>query len=361
MKKYLYICPILLVSLLVLIGCKDKSFSKAEKIYKNKGLDDYAAFVEEKNTYYKITDSNNNGATPLLVAIKEGNSSFVDSFIKRGASFFTEQDQDGKDIFDYLLEKVSAGDEVRQIIEIIPVDYWSSEQNIKRLLEIESNYPLFAILVEQDKFSPDYIVGKGKTVLMYAAQHTPDIRYIKQLAEKTNDINKINDNEWNAVMYAARYNPNPAVLEYLLKKDANTERNTAGISLTMLAACNPNPGVLLNVPVTEKYINTATINGKTALMYACENNQSVDVIEILCRDFKEKINAVDSDGRTALMYALMTNKDVVVCKYLLQSGARVDISDNSGKTIKNYLDSNTSMEKLNITSYFHENEKENKD
>ena len=289
MKKYLYICPILLVSLLVLIGCKDKSFSKAEKIYKNKGLDDYAAFVEEKNTYYKITDSNNNGATPLLVAIKEGNSSFVDSFIKRGASFFTEQDQDGKDIFDYLLEKVSAGDEVRQIIEIIPVDYWSSEQNIKRLLEIESNYPLFAILVEQDKFSPDYIVGKGKTVLMYAAQHTPDIRYIKQLAEKTNDINKINDNEWNAVMYAARYNPNPAVLEYLLKKDANTERNTAGISLTMLAACNPNPGVLLNVPVTEKYINTATINGKTALMYACENNQSVDVIEILCRDFKEKI------------------------------------------------------------------------
>ena len=223
MKKYLYICPILLVSLLVLIGCKDKSFSKAEKIYKNKGLDDYAAFVEEKNTYYKITDSKNNGATPLLIAIKDGKSAFVDSFIRHGASFFTEQDQDGKDIFDYLLEKVSAGDEVRQIIEIIPVDYWSSEQNIKRLLEIESNYPLFAILVEQDKFSPDYIVGKGKTVLMYAAQHTPDIRYIKQLAEKTKDINKINDNEWNAVMYAARYNPNPAVLEYLLKKDANTE------------------------------------------------------------------------------------------------------------------------------------------
>lgn len=359
MKKYLYICPILLVSLLVLIGCKDKSFSKAEKIYKNKGLDDYAAFVEEKNTYYKITDSNNNGATPLLVAIKEGNSSFVDSFIKRGASFFTEQDQDGKDIFDYLLEKVSAGDEVRQIIEIIPVDYWYSEQNIKRLLEIESSYSLFAILVEQDKFSPDYVIGKGKTVLMFAAQHTTDIRYIKLLAEKTSDINKLNDNEWNAVMYAARYNPNPAVLEYLLKKNANTERNTAGISLTMLAACNPNPGVLLNVPTIEKYLNTATTNGKTALMYACENNQSIDFIEILCRSFNEDINAVDSEGKTALMYALTTNIETTVCEYLLKSGARVDISDNSGKTIRNYLDSNIKLKDLSTTIYFHEKEKEN--
>ena len=352
MKKYLYICPILLVSLLVLIGCKDKSFSKAEKIYKNKGLDDYAAFVEEKNTYYKITDSKNNGATPLLVAIKEGKSSFVDSFIRHGASFFTEQDQDGKDMFDYLLEKLPSEDEAKQIIEIIPVDLWYSEQNVKRLLEIEINHPLFSILVEQDKFSPDYIVGKGKTVLMYAAQHATDIRYIKQLAEKTNDINKINDNEWNAVMYAARYNPNPAVLEYLLKKDANTDRNTAGISLTMLAACNPNPGVLLNVPATEKYINTATTNGKTALMYACENKQSVDVIEILCRDFKENINAVDSDGRTALMYALMTNKDTVVCEYLLKSGARADIVDNAGKTTNNYFKENNIFKDSEIEKYF---------
>lgn len=352
MKKYLYICSILLVSLLVLTGCKDKSFSKAEKIYKNKGLDDYAAFVEEKNTYYKITDSKNNGATPLLVAIKDGKSAFVDSFIRHGASFFMEQDQDGKDMFDYLLEKLPSEDEAKQIIEIIPEDYWYSEQNIKRLLEIESNYPLFAILVEQDKFSPDYIVGKGKTVLMYAAQHTPDIRYIKQLAEKTNDINKINDNEWNAVMYAARYNPNPAVLEYLLKKDANTDRNTAGISLTMLAACNPNPGVLLNVPTIEKYLNTATINGKTALMYACENKQSVDVIEILCRDFKENIDAVDSDGRTALMYALMTNKDTAVCEYLLKSGARDDIVDNAGKTIKNYFKENIIFKDSEIEKFF---------
>lgn len=361
MKKYLYICPILLVSLLVLTGCKDKSFSKAEKIYKNKGLDDYAAFVEEKNTYYKITDSKNNGATPLLVAIKDGKSAFVDSFIRHGASFFTEQDQDGKDMFDYLLEKLPSEDEAKQIIEIIPVDFWYSEQNVKRLLEIEINHPLFSILVEQNKFAPDYVVGKGKTVLMYAAQHATDIRYIKQLAEKTSDINKINDNEWNAVMYAARYNPNPAVLEYLLKKDANTDRNTAGISLTMLAACNPNPGVLLNVPATEKYINTATSKGKTALMYACENKQNVDVIEILCRDFKENIDAVDSEGRTALMYALMTNTDSVVCEYLLKSGARTDIADNAGKTTKNYLDSNISLENLNKTSYFQESEKENED
>lgn len=361
MKKYLYVCLIFLVSLFYLTGCKDKSFSKAEELYKEKGLDAYTKFVERKENYYLFADSNNNEATPLLVAIKEGKTAAVSTFIKYGASVFTEKDKYGKDAFDYLLDKTP--DEIKKIVKSIPLGYWYSERNIKRLLENEENYHMFSILMEETLFSPDYVIAiiKGKTVLMYAAQHTTDIRYIEQLVEKSFDINKINANEWNAVMYAARYNPNPAVLQYFLKKNASTERNSAGISLTMLAACNPNPWVLLNVPITDKYMHTATKNGKTALMYACENNQSVDVIEMLCRVFEEDINAVDSDGRTALMYALKTNKDVAVCEYLLQSGARVDISDNSGKTIKNYLDSNTSLENLNKTSYFQESEKENED
>ena len=61
---------------------------------------------------------------------------------------------------------------------------WFSENHYICRLEIEINHPLFSILVEQNKFAPDYVVGKGKTVLMYAAQHATDIRYIKQLAEK---------------------------------------------------------------------------------------------------------------------------------------------------------------------------------
>ena len=356
MKKYLHISLLLFV-LIFFNGCKDNSASKAEKIYKDKGLDAYVEFVESKNTYYKFADSNNNGATPLLVAVKEGKINVVPILIEKGASVYLEQDKEGNDTFDYLLGKTS--EELKEAVDAIPMEYWYSERNVKRLLENEEHYFIFSILVEKNKFSPDYVLGKGKTVLMYTAQHTTDIRHIILLTEKTADINKINDNEWNAVMYAARYNPNPAVLEYLLKKGASTENNTAGISLPMLAACNPNPGVLLNVPITEKYLNTVTLNGKTALMYACENNQSVDIIEILCRDFKENINAVDSEGKTALMYALMTNKETFVCEYLLKSGARVDISDNSGKTIMNYLDSNINLKDLSNTVYFQAKKKEN--
>ena len=57
----------------------------------------------------------------------------------------------------------------------------------------------------------------------------------------------------------------------------------------------------------------------------------------------------------------MTNTGSVVCEYLLKSGARTDIADNAGKTTKNYLDSNISLENLNKTSYFQESEKENED
>ena len=115
----------------------------------------------------------------------------------------------------------------------------------------------------------------------------------------------------------------------------------------------------IKVTTTEKYLKTVTENGKTALMYACENNQSIDFIEILCRSFNEDINAVDSEGKTALMYALTTNIETTVGEYLLKSGARVDISDDAGKTIRNYVDSNIKLKDLSTTIYFHEKEKEN--
>ena len=356
MKRNIFACFILLVNLFFITGCKDKSASKAEKIYKDKGLEAYSEYVTSKNTYYMLSDSNNNGATPLLVAIKEGHPDYVSSFIAYGASVFYETDKNGKDVFDYLFEKTPH--EMKQMTGIIPTNYWNTERNIKRLLENEEYYSMFSTLVEENIFSPDYVIEKGKTILMYAAQHTTDIRYFMLLTEKSSDVNKFNDNEWNAVMYAARYNPNPAVLEYLLKNGANTEGNTAGISLTMLASCNPNPGVLLNVPITEKYMHTATTKGKTALMYACENNQGVDVIEILCRDFKENVNAVDSDGKTALMYALTTNKEKQVCEYLLNAGASVEVADKSGKTISNYIENNTSLKDLSTSTYFSKKEEE---
>lgn len=356
MRKCIKTWFVLFVVLLSITSCKDNSTSKAEKIYKKNGLESYVEFVESMQTYYSFYDSSNDGATPFLVAIKEGKMDYVSSFIQYGADIYKEQSREGKDIFDYLKEKSSH--EAKQFLEFIPADYWYSEQNIKRLLDDENNYSMFSTLVEANKFSPDYEIKNGKTILMYAAQHVTDSRYIELLIKKSTDINKINNNEWNAVMYAARYNPNPAILDYFLKEKANTANNTAGISLTMLASCNPNPGVLLIVPITEEYMQTKTANGKTALMYACENNQALDVIKILCTFFNENVNATDSEGKTALMYALKTNKDSTVCIYLLESGARVDVADTSGKTVKNYLDSNKSLENLKNTSYFQETEKE---
>ena len=62
MKRNIFACLILLVNLFFITGCKDKSASKAEKIYKDKGLEAYSEYVTSKNTYYMLSDSNNNGA-----------------------------------------------------------------------------------------------------------------------------------------------------------------------------------------------------------------------------------------------------------------------------------------------------------
>ena len=136
---------------------------------------------------------------------------------------------------------------------------------------------------------------------MYAAQSNVDVRTVKYLLDKGAKIDVKNSNEWTALMYAARYNPNPAVMEDLILRGANSEPNSVGLSITMLASCNPNPGVLLTLLKYKNEINAVTDKGKTALMYACENNQNANVIKMLI-DNGADLNAKDSGGKTVREY-----------------------------------------------------------
>ena len=176
---------------------------------------------------------------------------------------------------------------------------------------------------------------KMEKLRMYAAQCSFDVRTVKYLLDKGAKIDSKNRNEWSALMYAARYNPNPAVMEDLILRGANTGSNSVGLTITMLAACNPNPGVLLTLLKYKDEINASTDKGKTALMYACENNQNVAVIKMLIDNGADLV-AKDSDGKTVREYmsanSSLTASDMGVAWKTLEENA-VEQTENENNTV----------------------------
>ena len=332
----------LILSSLLLVSCGDKQsseekeFSKVQKIYDKKGMKGFCKYLD-KNSYLAIKDASQNDATPLLLAVKAGDLEKAKLFLEKGASA-EEKDSAEKDLLDYALEN-SDSEAIDFAVTKMPPFYWNnsdSKGNLPLVKIIKQNSD-FALIQESIDLTRDinHADKDGKTPLMYAAQCSFDVRTVKYLLDKGAKIDSKNSNEWSALMYAARYNPNPAVMEDLILRGANTEPNSVGLTVTMLAACNPNPGVLLTLLKYKDEINFATDKGKTALMYACENNQSAAVIKMLI-DNGADLAAKDSDGKTVREYmsanTSLTASDMGVAWKTLEENA-VEQTENENNTV----------------------------
>lgn len=338
MKKQLYILPALLL-LIFMTGCKDKTFEKAQKIFNKDGYEVCRDYIKKIKKYCPVI-VNDEGATIFLYAVKNCYYSDINTFVDLGADINNEKDSNGKSFFDYFIA-IDSNEDKCDMVEIIPSEYWTSyirnnnyETPIEYLLDNDIDIKLLDALQSKKALSDSYLlnyynISKGKTVLMYAAQHNTDEKVIAKLLEKTAQVNSANSNNWTAIMYAARYNPNPSVLEEFVKKNAILEPNKVGITLTMLASCNPNPGVLLKIPNSKEQINLQAANGKTALMYACENGQDISTIRLLVRDLEADLDITDNDGKTALMYAKASNTNTDVITFLLDSGASTEVIEDT--------------------------------
>lgn len=187
-----------------------------------------------------------------------------------------------------------------------------------------------------------------KTTLMYAAQSNIDVRVTKYFIDNlknTSDINLKNENELTAVMYAARYNPNPLILVELLARGADISPNSKGLTLAMLASCNPNHGVLKSLisQAEDLDLNAIASNGKTALIYACENSQNIDVIKLLV-DNNADVNIKDLDGKTAIDYSQDKYKTSEV-SYLLTTASK---NNSIGEEISSIKSDNEEVKNSNF-------------
>lgn len=285
----------------------------------------------------------------MLLSVKKLNGVDFEFFIENGASY-SETDSRGLDLIDYCLAKKNE-QIINYVFEKLPSDYLFQTNkkgmlNVTRIITEYQNYNfLTQFIAKLDNVN--ITSNTGKTLLMYVAQCNPDVRVIKQLIDQGADLLAENENNWTAIMYAARYNPNPYIFEDLLLRGSNTDSNIYGISLLMLAACNPNPGVLLTALRYLNNVNDTTLEGKTALMYACENQQVVEHINLLINN-NANINLTDNEGKTALMYALENYTTPDIAYFLISAGADCTAEDKNGNTVSDYLQNNISLKKSEL-------------
>ena len=322
---------------------EEKQLAKAQSFYNSKGYEKYVTYVS-KNSYFAVKDENENGATPLLLSVKKLNGVDFDFFIKNGASYF-ETDSNGLDLIDYSLATKNE-QIINYIFEKLPSDFLLKTNskgilNVARIITEYQNYNFLSHFITKIK-NVNITSNNGKTLLMYAAQCNPDVRVIKQLIDQGADLLAQNENNWTAIMYAARYNPNPYIFEDLLLRGSKQEANSYGINLIMLAACNPNPGVLLTALRYLDNVNDVTLEGKTALMYACENHQKDKVLQILV-DNNADVNLIDKYGKTALLYALENYSETDCVYILLKAGADISIVDENNEGVAEYIKKNPSL------------------
>ena len=131
-------------------------------------------------------------------------------------------------------------------------------------------------------------------------------------------------NKWKStpLHYAAGSNPNPAVIEALLKAGADPVARTKrkDTPLHLAAGSNPNPAVIETLLKAGANLMARNRDKETPLHWAAEYNENPAVIEALTRA-GANLSAREENGRTPLFLASKINNNPAVRQALLAAGA----------------------------------------
>jgi len=213
-----------------------------------------------------------NGVTPLMMACNAMDVDFVKKIIALGARA-GELNYYGDDAFMYSLEN-------------------------------DSNPEVAAVIAEANGGVNRYR-DNGKTCLMEAATYAIEPAILEKLIAAGADVNKIDkvddDAKCNAILYAAMDNPNPDVIDVLVKGGADAK--------------------------------SADAFGESALMLACFYNNNPEVAKRLILHGADVNKGREDTGDTPLMYAVQNeNRAAEMTRILLESGADPAIINNYNET-----------------------------
>lgn len=177
----------------------------------------------------------------------------------------------------------------------------------------------------------------GRGPLSWAAAHSSSPMVIEFLIKKS-DIDDLNlpDLRWKAspLQFAMDHNPHENVIIKLLELGANPNiTNGKGQSILVQAVSKPFSDNLIyqllqhgaDMEITDMR------NRANALHWACDHNNSLDVIRWLVESGSD-VNNLDNMNRTPLMKVAARNQNPDIMQYLIDHGAILDIQDKNGMT-----------------------------
>ena len=178
-------------------------------------------------------------------------------------------------------------------------------------------------------------------LLILAAGFNSNPAVIEALIKAQADVNARNKDGVTPLMAAAMNNSNPAVIEALIKAKADVNAQIDGrfTPLMFAAMNNSNPAVIEALIKAKADVNARDKDGFTPLMFAARDNSNSAVIEALIKA-KADVNARKKDGFTPLMAAAGFNSNPAVIEALIKAKADVNARNKSGKTAFDYAEDN---------------------
>lgn len=182
--------------------------------------------------------------------------------------------------------------------------------------------------------------SQGRTKLMIAAKKG-DVAAIEDLLYSGAEINARDEEGWTALMYAARFQPNPDITKLLLYKGADrTIKNKYSLTALLLASgFSDNSEVLATL--LESY-SALSDEAREAFAYGISNFNKTAVLQAFI-DKRVPVN-IPYNGRTPLMVACATNKNTKIIEWLLENGAsKYQVEASTGKTAYDYAKENKKL------------------
>jgi len=345
-------------------------------------VDSIKLFID-KGASIKEVDKDNR--TPLLTAFNSNSKDVVNFLLTTYPETIQDADLNGNNILIYALEdeeKYYFLNEIVKLSKMLDFDFINKKKQTYLMIackqeDLPSEYIDLLLKKSSNVDSIDksglnalmYYAKKGKdaeileklilktndinradnilkTALMYSSQNNLDVQFTQMLIDLGADINIVNERGWNPLMYSARYNPNYSVSKELLLRGSDFTGNSAGLSPFILSLFN-NLAVSREIMQFDNNISKKTINGKTPLMIALEQNAPETSVIFLINE-GANLKAMDNTNKTILMYAAEFSKNSNIIEKILTSGASTTLIDNSGMNAIDYLSLNDTLREEDI-------------
>ena len=217
------------------------------------------------------------------------------------------------------------------------VNYSTNEQTAL-MIACEKSWVIGVRILLEDGANTDFANAHGMTALMYAARFNNNLDIVNLLLNSYANVNARDNQNKTVLMYAAE-NQNDQMVDLLIRHGASLgATNTYNQDALIIAAINNNQTAVAQLlRGTVVNYSQADYNGKTAFIYACEN-ENIQLVRMFLQSGFDVLRANIVDGLPPLLWLIQWKKSYLIIEYLVRNTQAIASRDSNGRDAFWYLD-----------------------